>query len=164
MLHNLTLNKPLRITTKPPLAVETHSPVSKASNQIVGSKTDVQFNTLPRYNKPKPYPTKPFDRFPPLGRINIRTLRPKSQSPTRSNSHHGDDRLHDIPTISPSPSTIKPPFFRGHRRGSSWIQVSMFTSVIKSFNYFTISKSLIVSHLIMMSSHQVRLPVSHGDM
>ena len=126
------------IAAKPPL----HSPLSKASNQIpavVGDKKmdgDVQFNTLPRYSKPKTYAVKSSERFPPLRRLNIRSLRPKSQSPTRSNSHHGDDKLSDIPVVSPSPSAMKP-FIRGHRRGSSWIQVTMVTSVTKVLIIFT---------------------------
>ena len=127
LLQN-ALNIPLRIAAKPPLAMQ--SPLSKASNQMsvtVSKSNDIQSHTLPRYSKPKPYATtKPSDRFPPLNRINIRSLRPKSQSPTRSNSQHAGDQLGDIPVISPSPSAIKPPFLRGHRRGSSWIQVHVF--------------------------------------
>ena len=125
-IQSLSLNGPLKLTTKPPLA-ESHSPVSKAPNQIatvIGSKSDGQFNTLPRYSRPKTY-SKGSDKLPQLGRISIRTLRPKSQSPTRSHSYEGDrhgdsDKMYDMPAVSPQ--AVKP---RGHRREPSWIQVSM---------------------------------------
>jgi len=134
--HNISLNKPLKITTKPPLA-DSYSPLGKASNQlavVVGKKkveSDGQFNTLPRYNKPKTqFHTTGSDGFPPLGRINIRSLRPKSQSPTAIDNRHGSvDIISSLPLVSPPPSVGKPSFVRGHRREPSWRQVSMATCI-----------------------------------
>ena len=113
--------------TKPPL-VESHTPVSKASDHIAtiaGGKTDGQFNTLPRCTKPKTS-VRDSNIFPQLSRINIRSLRLKSQSPTRSVSYQGDrhgdgDKMADSLVSSPPPS-VKP-FVRGHRKQPSWIQV-----------------------------------------
>ena len=160
LLQN-ALSLPLRIATKPSLTTtETQSPLSKASNQILATgvrdkNNDIQSNTLPRYRKSRHYATtKPSDRFPPLNRINIRSLQSKSQSPSRNDSHHAGDLLGDIPVISPSPSAIKPPFVRGHRRGSSWIQVRTYIRIFRMANQieclFYNSKSMRVLHRVMM--------------
>ena len=79
---------------------------------------DGHFNTLPRCSRSH---VNDSDGFPPLGRINIRSLRPKSQSPTRGSEQ---DRVGDMPAVSPTPSAVKPAFVRGHRRDPSWRQVS----------------------------------------
>ena len=123
---NIPLNKPLRIATKPPLSDSPHSQLlNKAKKKVEG---DGQFNTLPRYNKPKGH-TKDSNGFPVLSRISIRSLRPKSQSPTGNNS----DKIGNFPLASPPP-LARPSFTRGHRREPSWRQVIYIPHLYSNYN------------------------------